>query len=145
MIDSKQKALLVAQAALNKLAEDVLVLDLRQVSSVADFFVLATAASRRQALAITELVEAELKHKGQRVWHVEGLAGPGRRPARPIGQRSHGARAAADVPEAGEPLLWVVMDCGSLVLHVFTPAARQFYQLERLWGDAPRIPLDASA
>lgn len=118
-------------------------LDLQQVSSVADFFVLATAESRRQALAITESVEAELKQKGQRVWHVEGLTplNP-RRSARAAG---HAARAAEAAPEVGEPQVWIVMDCGELVLHLFTPAARQFYQLERLWGDAPRIPLDASA
>ena len=126
----------MAQAALNKHAEDVLVLDLRQLSSVADFFVLATAASRRQTLAIAESVEAELKRHGQRVWHVEGLTAPNPRRV---------ARAAAAAPETGEPLSWVVMDCGELVLHLFTPPARQFYQLERLWGDAPRIPLDASA
>lgn len=121
-------------------------LDLQQVSSVADFFVLATAESRRQALAITESVEAELKQKGQRIWHVEGLTplNP-RRSARAGGHASREARAAEAAPDVGEPLVWIVMDCGSLVLHVLTPAARQFYQLERLWGDAPRIPLDASA
>lgn len=134
LIDSKHKAFLVAGVVLDKLAGEVLILDLRQLSSVADFFVLATAESQRQASAITEAVEAALKGRGQRVWHVEGLAGPGRRPAR-----------KAEEPGTGDPLLWVVMDCGELILHLFTPTARQFYQLERLWGDAPRIPLDASA
>jgi ribosome-associated protein len=127
----------VAQAALNKLAEDVLVLDLRQLSNVADFFILATVATLRQAGAITELVDVELKRQGQRVWHTEGLKAPN--------SRRRARRAAAEEPEVGEPLSWVVMDCGQLVLHLFTPAARQFYQLERLWGDAPHIPLDASA
>lgn len=115
----------MAKAALDKQAEDVVVMDLRRVSSVTDFFVIATATSRRQVLAITEHMEAELHRRGERVWHVEGL----------------GSSRASD-RETEDGLSWVLMDCGDFVVHLFVPPARQFYQLERLWGDAPRLCLD---
>ena len=129
-------------------------MDLRRLSSVADFFVLATVASQRQMRAIIESVETDLKRLGQRVRHVEG-----REALRPDkvgaahGRAPRGARhflasedCAGSVGRAGSPdssdgLSWVVMDCGAFVVHLFTPPARQFYQLERLWGDAPRTPI----
>ncbi|MBI3088519.1 MAG: ribosome silencing factor [Candidatus Omnitrophica bacterium] len=119
-------ARLAAQAAIAKLAEDVVVMDLRSLSSVSDFFVLATAASRRQLRAIVEDIDGALRREGRRVRHVEGLD------AAAAGRAAHEPSAFA----------WVLMDCGSLVVHLFTPPAREFYQLERLWGDAPQVPLD---
>jgi ribosome-associated protein len=114
-----------AKAALDKHAEDVLVMDLREVSTMADFFVVATAASRPQLLAITEQIEQALKRFRQRPGHIEGKL------------TRESARAAA----YGEPVSWVLVDCGDVVAHLFNPAARAFYQLERLWADAPRIPV----
>jgi ribosome-associated protein len=93
------------------------------LSSVSDFFVIATATSRPQLAAIAEHVEAVLRRMGQRVSHIEGLA-----PSRSAKSSANG-------------FSWVLMDCGSLIVHLFDPPARQFYQLERLWGDAPRVPL----
>ncbi|MBI3320490.1 MAG: ribosome silencing factor [Candidatus Omnitrophica bacterium] len=119
--------MLVAQAALNKQAEDVLVMDLRRVSNASDFFVLATATSHRQMLAISEQVEQELKQVGQRVWNVEGLKAESRWREQPVHELS-----------------WVLMDCGDVVVHVFTAPARDFYRLERLWADAPRVSLTES-
>ena len=69
---SLEKAMAAAKAALDKHAEDVLVIDLREVSTMADFFVVATAASRPQLLAITEQIEQALKRFRQRPGHIEG-------------------------------------------------------------------------
>lgn len=122
--EGKFKALFAAHTALMKQAEDVLVMDLRPVSSASDFFVLATAASHRQIQAIVDQIEREMKRVGQRVWYVEGLQ-PG---ARWREQPAH-------------VLSWVLMDCGDVVVHVFNAPGREFYRLERLWADAPRVPL----
>jgi ribosome-associated protein len=112
----------------------VILLDLRRLSSVADFFVLATVASQRQMRAIIESVETDLKRLGQRVRHVEGRAAlrPGK-----VGA----AHDRASSPDSSDGLSWVVMDCGVFVVHLLSPPARQFYQLERLWGDAPRTSI----
>lgn len=90
-------------------AEDVLVLDLRGVSGATDFFVIATGRSDTHVSAIGDFVVDELKREGVRPFGVEGLRG-GR---------------------------WVLLDYVDFVVHVFHPAAREFYQLERLWGDVP--------
>ena len=91
-------------------AYDVVALDLRGISSATDFFVLATGNSDVQVKAIAEHVSEELRVEGARPNHVEGLRG-GR---------------------------WVLLDYIDFVVHVFHPQAREFYQLENLWGDAPR-------
>lgn len=91
-------------------AHDVLVLDLRGISTATDYFVIASGTSDVQVKAIAEHVVDELKKDGARPQHVEGLKG-GR---------------------------WVLIDYVDVVVHVFHPQARHFYQLENLWGDAPR-------
>jgi len=111
------------------------VVDLRRLSSVTDFFVIATATSKPQVLAITEQIEDEFIQRGEQVWHIEGLSAP-----RNTGQAGISPKAAG--PRIDDGLSWVLMDCGDLVIHLFNPPARDFYQLERLWGDAPRIPLN---
>ena len=132
---SERATLSAARAALDKHANDVVILDLRKLSSVFEFFVIATAESTRQAEAIVEHVEQQLDHIGHRVRHVEGRSLPSTR----------GSRRIAEAPGTpGERLSWVLMDCGDLVIHLFTPPARALYQLERLWGDAPRIPLPSA-
>jgi len=88
----------------------VTVLDLRGISSATDYFVIASGNSDVQVKAIAEHVMSELKKEGSRAEHVEGLRG-GR---------------------------WVLLDFIDFVVHVFHPQARTFYQLENLWGDAPR-------
>lgn len=89
---------------------DIVVLDLRGISTATDYFVIAGGTSDVQVKAIAEHVVDELKKDGVRPQHVEGL--PGGR--------------------------WVLLDYVDFVVHVFHPHARQFYQLENLWGDAPR-------
>ena len=102
---------LAVETSLGKKAEDLCVLDLRELSSFTDFFLIMHGNSSRQNAAVAEAVEASLKPAGFRPLSVEGR-------------------------ETGE---WVLLDYGSLVVHVFSPAARERYSLEKLWGDAPRL------
>ena len=98
-----------AELALDRKAEEVMALDLRGISSATDFFVLATGNSDIQVRAIAEHIMEELVKSGVRPLHVEGL----------------------------DRARWVLMDFVDFVVHVFHPLAREFYQLELLWGDAP--------
>jgi ribosome-associated protein len=91
------------------------VLDLRGISTATDYFLIVTGTSDTHVRSIAEHVIDDLKTAGVRPDHVEGLRG-GR---------------------------WVLIDYIDFVVHVFHPAAREFYQLEDLWGDAPRLDLDA--
>ena len=116
---------MVARAALEKQAEGVVVMDLRALSCVTDFFVVCTAGSTRQIAAIQDHIEVVLSTHGRAVWHTEGTT------------------AAASSRGLTEDLHWVLMDCGDLVVHLLDQPARAFYRLEELWADAPRIPLDA--
>jgi ribosome-associated protein len=97
-----------AECALERKAADVVALDLRGISNATDYFLLATGQSDVQVKAIADHVIGELKKEGIRPAHVEGLQG-GR---------------------------WVLVDYIEFVVHVFHPGAREFYQLEVLWGDA---------
>ena len=98
------------ELALERKASDVVVLDLRGISTATDYFVIASGNSDVQVKAIADHVRDELKKDSVRPEHLEGLRG-GR---------------------------WVLMDYVDFVVHVFHPQAREFYQLERLWGDAPK-------
>jgi ribosome-associated protein len=109
------KARLGARAALAKKAESMLVLDLQAISSIADYFVICCGASTTQVRTIVDAVEQSLKAEGVPVYHREGL------------------------PESG----WVLLDYADVVVHVFLPETRDFYSLERLWGDAPELPIEA--
>jgi len=104
----KTTAKKIVEFALSKKAEDVLLLDLRKITSMADFFVICSGASDVQVRAIAEAVIAGCKEKDIKVYHVEGLGS----------------------------LTWVLIDLFDIVVHVFQPEVRQYYQLERLWGDA---------
>ena len=103
-----------AECALERKAADVVALDLRGISSATDYFLLATGQSDVQVKAIADHVIGELKKEGIRPAHVEGLQG-GR---------------------------WVLVDYIEFVVHVFHPGAREFYQLEVLWGDATMHELE---
>jgi ribosome-associated protein len=106
------------RAALDKKALDVVVLDLRNTPAFTDFFVLCSGLNPRQVKAIADAVEETLHAAKVRPAHVEGY----------------------DRAE------WVLMDFFTFIVHVFTPQTRQFYSLERLWGDAERIEVsDAPA
>ena len=106
-----QEVKLSVKASQDKKAEDIIVLDLRDISSFTDFFVIVTGNSTRQNTAIYESIEQELK-KGR---------------LKPIGV------------EGRNPAELILIDYGSFVVHVFSKQARGYYSLEKLWGDAPRL------
>jgi ribosome-associated protein len=108
----------LAEFADSKKAEDIVVLDMRELVSYTDFLVICTARNERQAKAIVDEVRLQVKHE-------MGLL--------PSGMDGIG--------EAG----WVVLDYLDCFLHVFTAEARDRYQLEDLWRDAPRLELDLEA
>ena len=123
--ESHANALIAARAALEKQAEGVVVMDLRSLSSVTDFFVICTAGSPRQLDAIKDHIEAKLAEAGSAVWHIEGS------PA-----------AAAPAWRGNFEPQWVLMDCGEVVVHLLDQRTRSFYRLEDLWADAPRVPVE---
>jgi ribosome-associated protein len=110
-VEARQKALLAAAAAETKLGERVVVLDVQEHTPVTDYFVIASGSNRIQIRAITEAVEDALQAEGERAARAEGRAG---------GQ-------------------WVLLDFGDVVVHIFAPLEREYYNLERLWGDAPIV------
>lgn len=123
MPQSYATALLAAHAALDKQAEDVVVMDVRALSSVTDYVVVCSAGSARQLGALKDHIETELAKRTQRVWHVEGASGP---------------PAAAAAPWVPQPQ-WILMDCGDIIVHLLDQDTRAFYRLEDVWADAPRI------
>lgn len=98
-----------AHCALERRARNLIILDLRTISSATDYFLLGSGTSDLHVRAIAEHIIDELAKEGVRPSHVEGM-------------------------RAGR---WVLIDYIDFVVHIFHPAAREFYQLERLWGDAP--------
>ncbi len=111
---ARPTALAIAKAALDKLAEDVTVLDVRGLTSYADYFVVMTADSDRQASAIADHLEQTMKELGVTKVGVEGYAS-GR---------------------------WILVDYGDVVAHVMNKESRGFYDLEGLWADAPRLSVE---
>jgi len=99
-----------ARLTLTKRAEDVLILDLRELSGVCDYFVIATGHSEIQVKAIAEAVADGLRGQGLRPWHSEGF----------------------------EARRWILLDYVDFVVHVFHARAREYYLLDKLWGDAAR-------
>jgi ribosome-associated protein len=106
-------ALAIAKAGLDKKAEEVLLLDVRGLTSYADYFVVMTADSDRQAGAIADHLDEEMKKAGHTKVGVEGYEG-GR---------------------------WILVDYGDVVAHVMNREAREFYDIEGLWADAPRTKI----
>ncbi|MFN2507401.1 MAG: ribosome silencing factor [Chthoniobacterales bacterium] len=107
-----------AELASNKKAEEITVLDLREISTFTDFFVICSAGSEPQLKAIANEIESELK-------------------------KTHGIRAAAvDGFPASQ---WIVLDYMQVIVHIFHADKRSFYALEDLWGDAPRLALQTES
>lgn len=113
--DSLAVAQRAAQIALDNKAQDLVLLDLRGVTDMTDFFLIASGTSDTHVRAIGEHVLEDMKKEGAAAHHVEGL-------------------------ERGR---WVLLDFVDFVVHVFHPTLRNFYQLERLWADAEQIPLES--
>ncbi len=106
---------LYVQATLAKKAEGIVVLDLRGLTSIADFFIICSGRSNRQVSAIADQIERFLKQKGVRPLSVDGK------------KDGH----------------WVLMDYGDVIIHVFYEETRSFYDLEGLWMDADRITTES--
>ena len=117
-LTSIDQARRIAALASEKLAEDVVILDMRPVCVYTDFFVLATGRNARQTKAIFDEVHSQLKQE-----------------ARLLPRAGDGAAGAE----------WVIADYLDVVLHVFTPETRDFYRLEDLWGDVPAVDVEAAA
>lgn len=100
-----------AQSADLKKAEDILILDVREISAVTDFFVIVSGQAEPHLKAIRDEIEKRLKEQGVRAHRVDGIP------------HSH----------------WIVMDYLDVLVHVFSKERREFYCLEQLWGDAPRV------
>jgi ribosome-associated protein len=108
-IAPKTLAKRIVKIAWSKKAENIVLLDLKKISSMTDYFLICSAGSDVQARVIAEAILEALEESGMKC-SVEGLGA------------SH----------------WILIDCYSVVVHIFLPEVREFYGLERLWGDAPR-------
>ena len=117
-LDSLEQARHIAALAQEKLAEDVVILDMRPVCSFTDYFVIATGRNPRQTAAIWDEVHGRMKHD-------HGL----------LPRTSDGTTEGT----------WVLADYLDVVLHVFTPESREFYKLEELWNDVPAVELEVAA
>ncbi len=108
---------LAIQCASDKKAFDMVVLDLREIASFTEFFVIASGANQRQVQAIADEISEKLKKQlGSQAVRIEGYA-------------------------AGE---WILLDYGDFIVHVFDKEAREFYDLTRLWRDARKVTLPAN-
>ena len=111
-MDSKELLKVVVEAADSKRAEDIVALDVQGISLLADYFVIMQANSERQVKAIADVIEEKVEEAGFEVRNVEGKDGAN----------------------------WILLDLGDVVVHVFKTETRQFYNLEKLWSDAPLAP-----
>jgi len=110
---SKEKALLCAQAALDHKAIDLAILEVKKLSSFADYFVISSGSSDRQVQAISSHIEEKLGKQGLHPLGIEG-----KREGR-----------------------WFLLDYGDVIIHIFYHPIREFYDLERLWSDAPKVEM----
>ena len=108
-----ENAARIAQLMLEKSAADVLIMDLRGITSMTDCFVLSTGSSPAQVKAIADHVDNSLREAGTKPHHIEGYTGLG----------------------------WVILDYVHVVAHIFMPAEREYYHLEQLWADADMTPV----
>ena len=116
-LTSLEQARRIAALALEKLAEDVVILDMRPECSFTDYFVIATGRNPRQTAAVWDEVHTQLKKQKLLPANVDGV----------------------------REGTWIIADYLDVVLHVFTPESRAYYKLEDLWNDVPSVELDAAA
>jgi len=115
-VESPANWLAAVRAAEDRKAMNIRVLDLREVTSFADFFVLCSGGNQRQVQAICDSVETALKQVGERPNSVEGFSNAE----------------------------WVLLDYGDMVVHVFSEQARAYYDLDRLWREAREVAIPAA-
>ena len=112
-MDRLDKVALIVEAAQERKAEDLIGLDVREISSFADTFIIATGTSDRHVRSVADSIEAALEAKGETPLGIEGY-------------------------DEGR---WVLVDCGDAIVHIFQREIRDHYDLERLWSDAPALEL----
>jgi len=110
-LNSKLFAKKIADLVFNKKGYDVKIIDLQNIASFADFFVICSADSDTQVKAIADEIDKTLRDEGIRCWHKEGYTA----------------------------LTWILLDYVDVVVHIFKKESREFYNIEKLWGDAPSI------
>jgi len=108
---AEDRAILSARVAEDNKARDVVILDMRSITPLYDYLLLATGISRRQIHTLAEEIDAALRAEGEERLSIEGY----------------------------EASKWIVQDYGDVVVHVFDPDTRTYYALEELWADAPRV------
>lgn len=111
--DSRARALLCINASLQKKAKDLVILNVKEISAFADYFLICSGTSDRQLRAIAAAIEENLKIAGITPLGIEGEA-------------------------AGQ---WILMDYDDVIIHIFLETVRTFYDLERLWSEAPRMAI----
>jgi ribosome-associated protein len=112
-VEPEEAVMIAARTAGDKKAADIALLDLREVASFTEFFLICTGTNPRQVQAISNAVEEELRKVRKRPLHIEGYS-------------------SAE---------WILLDYGDFIVHVFSSASRRFYDLERLWRDAKRMEI----
>jgi ribosome-associated protein len=115
--DARERALLCVNAALEKKAKNIILLKVKELSAFTDYFLICSGASDRQVQAIASSIREKMKKDGMLPLGVEG--------------ESYGQ--------------WILMDYDDVVVHIFYEPVREFYDIERLWSEAPRMVVDENA
>ena len=110
-ITPRQLALLAAEVCDEKKAKEIVVLDVRKITTISDYFIVCSTSNERQARAIADDLRVRMKELGKREMGVEGI----------------------------EDARWVLQDFGDIVLHIFHESQREFYDIEGLWADAKQV------
>ncbi|WP_141266102.1 ribosome silencing factor [Thermodesulfovibrio sp. Kuro-1] len=113
-MDSKEKALKTAEFLHDKKAQDIKILELKELTIITDYFVICSAESTTQVKALAEYLQEIMQQEGYKLYGIEGFS------------HAH----------------WVLMDYGDVIVHIFLEETRRYYDLERLWLDAPRIQIE---
>ncbi|HZW37814.1 MAG TPA: ribosome silencing factor [Ignavibacteriaceae bacterium] len=113
-MDSRNLADKISELIFSKKGYDVKLLDLRELTTITDYFIICSADSDTQVKAISDEVDKTLRDEGIKSWHKEGY----------------------------RSLNWVLLDYVDVVVHVFKKDSREFYNLEKLWGDAPTVEME---
>ena len=104
---SQNDAQRISELMLEKKAVNIIIIDVRKITTLTDFFVVCTSESEPQTRAITDHINQKMKEEGVRSWHIEGY----------------------------EHLNWVLVDFVNIVVHIFSKETREYYEFERLWAD----------
>jgi len=111
LLDPAQLARAAANAASDKKASDVLLLDVREITTIADYFIICSGNNARQIQAIADAIDETLRKQGARLINREGVADTG----------------------------WLLLDFGDIIVHIFGPTEREYYRIERLWNEAKTV------